>query len=212
MSMGDISNTPYMKVVTQSYFFGWHTYVIYIPVMMTVVEDKSKLLVTSSAVVLDPKPLAPIDPNKYHNESFRYSYVNTPCGAIMCSTNFFPSINFLAPPSNTTPFFLLGRSNQHFLQSAHHDELRQSICQSKQNFVSRPKKRKKKTLMRSGDLIDQWQFSSKNWLVCWCQDDRQDIYLSIKTSRSSAAWFPARFWPSRHNPELRSRVGTKMCE
>ena len=146
MSMGDISNTPYMKVVTQSYFFGWHTYVIYIPVMMTVVEDKSKLLVTSSAVVLDPKPLAPIDPNKYHNESFRYSYVNTPCGAIMCSTNFFPSINFLAPPSNTTPFFLLGRSNQHFLQSAHHDELRQSICQSKQNFVSRPKKKKKKNI------------------------------------------------------------------
>lgn len=91
-------------------FFGWHTYVIYVPVMMTVVEDKSKPFVTSSAVVLDPKPLAPIDPNKYHKESFKYSYVNTPSGAIMCSTSSSLLLIFLAPPSNTTPFFLLGRS------------------------------------------------------------------------------------------------------
>lgn len=59
-----------------------------IPVMMMVKGVKSKPFVTSSAVVLDPKPLAPIDPSKYHTESFTYSYVNTPCGAIICSTNF----------------------------------------------------------------------------------------------------------------------------
>lgn len=112
---------------------------------MTVVEDKSKPFVTSSAVDLDPKPLAPIDPNKYHKESFRYLYVNTPSGAIMCSTSFSLLLIFLLPhPTLLHSFSLAGlvktSSNLHITNVWQHDQLLQSICKSKQIFVSLPKK------------------------------------------------------------------------